>query len=121
MVSRTAAFVCGALVTGGALFYQREYVRSDARMLRRRLRDAGDQLEFALSKRPYVSKEVAAKEHPYEPTSLPNHLLRRLGRIWDNDVVPTWRARWNRQVSGVADRLTSLETNAETLKVNRSA
>ena len=58
-MSRFAAFVCGGVLVGGALYYQRTFVRDDVRMLRNRLHAAGDQLTFALSKQP-VSYYICA-------------------------------------------------------------
>jgi hypothetical protein len=119
MATRTAAIISGALVVGSALYYQREWLHSDVHQIQRRLRAANDQLLFALSHQPYVAEEVAAKEKPYTPQTAPNHLLYRLRKLWRNDVVPTWRERWNRQVVDVADYFTSIRVDPETLHIER--
>ncbi|KAI9594517.1 hypothetical protein BDF19DRAFT_466380 [Syncephalis fuscata] len=116
-MSRTAAFICGGVVAGGAIYFQRTYVKDDVRMLRSRLRSASDQLNFALSKKPYVSAETAAKEHIYTPVAAPNSTLHRLRRLWRERVVPEWRERWNGGVTSVANHLTSMEVDVEKLAV----
>ncbi|KAI8058375.1 hypothetical protein BDF22DRAFT_772898 [Syncephalis plumigaleata] len=119
-MSRISAFICGSILVGGAIYYQRTYVREDVRMLRARLCSAGDQLNFALSKQPYVSAETAAKEYAYTPSAAPNSAFHRLRRLWRERVIPEWRERWNRSITGAADYLTSLEVDVEQLTVKRA-
>jgi thioester reductase-like protein len=67
-----------------------------------------------------VSAETAAKEYAYIPAAAPNSAFHRLRRLWRERVVPEWRERWNRNITGVTNHLTSMEVDVKQLTIKRA-
>ncbi|KAI9226485.1 MAG: hypothetical protein DHS80DRAFT_32699 [Piptocephalis tieghemiana] len=109
-MSRIASFVCGALASGTLFYYLTAKVHDDAHLMALQLQQVKRRLEISSSGLPYTRDDLAVPER-HEAKSAPLRFIRHYETLVKTEVIPRWKASWNRGVRSTSAFLNSWEVD----------